>query len=428
MFAVALVVLALVGGSAGTYYLMDAPRRRAKALLAEAERDREQLDEDRARFDARAQRLSAAVAACEQREATLGARAAEFDRRAITYADLGGENALLRTELKNAVVHTAYLEQAQHAGRSGASAAAGQRDRLGRAYFEDVVAGAKKALTPGTYPSVKQKVRAAAERVRAEGAELSAADEERALAALHELFERAVRAQVEREEQARLREQMREDLARQREIEEAEAEAARAERERVAAEAALAAAVARARADAVAHHAAAHASEVEALRARLAEAEAKAQRAVSLAQLTRAGHVYVISNLGSFGPGVFKIGMTRRKEPMDRVHELGDASVPFPFDVHTMIRCEDAPALEAALHKRFRSRQVNRVNPRKEFFRVTIEEVIAAVREHYGEVEYRADAEALEYMNSRTATAADLEEIAGAYAEAEGPNSAVSEG
>jgi hypothetical protein len=93
-----------------------------------------------------------------------------------------------------------------------------------------------------------------------------------------------------------------------------------------------------------------------------------------------------------------------------------DASVPLPFDVHMMIRCEDAPGLESALHQRFRSSRVNKVNPRKEFFRVSIEEVASAVREHHGEVEYTADAEALEYMNSRAATDADLEEIEGAYA------------
>jgi hypothetical protein len=147
---------------------------------------------------------------------------------------------------------------------------------------------------------------------------------------------------------------------------------------------------------------------------------------VSLAQQTRAGHVYVISNVGSFGPGVFKIGMPRRREPLDRVHELGDASVPFPFDVHAMIRCDDAPALEAALHQRFRSYRVNRVNPRKEFFRVGVEEIAAAVREHHGEVEYRADAEALEYMNSQTATAAEVEEVAAAFAAAEGSGSRAS--
>jgi hypothetical protein len=110
--------------------------------------------------------------------------------------------------------------------------------------------------------------------------------------------------------------------------------------------------------------------------------------------------------------------MTRRLKPQDRVDELGDASVPFPFDVHMMIQCEDAPRLESALHQRFRAFRVNRVNLRKEFFRVTIEEIASAVREHHGEVEYTADAEALEYMNSQAATDADVEEIEDARAKA----------
>src|SRR5690606_27789669 len=98
------------------------------------------------------------------------------------------------------------------------------------------------------------------------------------------------------------------------------------------------------------------------LEAALAEAHAKAERALSMAQQTRRGHVYVISNEGSFGRHVYKIGMTRRLEPMDRVRELGDASVPFPFDVHAMIFCDDAPALENALHKRLHERRRNLVN------------------------------------------------------------------
>ena len=101
--------------------------------------------------------------------------------------------------------------------------------------------------------------------------------------------------------------------------------------------------------------------------------------------------------------------MTRRLEPMDRVHELGDASVPFPFDVHLMVGCEDAPKLEAALHRRFHKRRVNKVNPRKEFFRVPIADIVTAVREEHGEVEYTADAEALEFAQSQTMTDAELE-------------------
>ena len=79
---------------------------------------------------------------------------------------------------------------------------------------------------------------------------------------------------------------------------------------------------------------------------RLKQAEERKDRAVSLAQQTKKGHVYIISNIGSFGEDVFKIGLTRRWDPLDRVRELGDASVPFGFDVHAMILAEDAPKLE----------------------------------------------------------------------------------
>lgn len=97
----------------------------------------------------------------------------------------------------------------------------------------------------------------------------------------------------------------------------------------------------------------------------------------------RAGYVYVISNIGSFGENVYKIGMTRRLEPMDRVDELGSASVPFKFDVHAMIFSEDAPKLEAALHRAFDSKKVNMVNNRKEFFKVTLEEIEKVVKDNF---------------------------------------------
>lgn len=96
------------------------------------------------------------------------------------------------------------------------------------------------------------------------------------------------------------------------------------------------------------------------------------ERNKSMAQQTRSGYVYIISNIGSFGDGVVKIGMTRRLEPMDRVKELGDASVPFSFDVHAMIYSKDAPALENELHKQFADNRVNLVNFRKEFFSVDV--------------------------------------------------------
>lgn len=107
----------------------------------------------------------------------------------------------------------------------------------------------------------------------------------------------------------------------------------------------------------------------------LAEAMEKESRAKSLAEQTRRGHVYVISNIGSFGEGVYKIGMTRRLDPMDRVKELGDASVPFSFDVHAIIFSDDAPSMESELHRRFSHHRVNAVNLRKEFFRVDLDEI-----------------------------------------------------
>jgi len=105
------------------------------------------------------------------------------------------------------------------------------------------------------------------------------------------------------------------------------------------------------------------------------QAEERKKRALSMAQQTKQGHVYIISSIGSFGEDVYKIGLTRRWDPVDRVQELGGASVPFGFDVHAMILSEDAPRLEHHLHTHFLHRQMNKVNQRKEFFRVSLREI-----------------------------------------------------
>lgn len=97
----------------------------------------------------------------------------------------------------------------------------------------------------------------------------------------------------------------------------------------------------------------------------------------------KAGYVYIISNIGSFGEGIYKIGMTRRLNPQERVDELGDASVPFKFDVHAMIFSEDAPALEAKLHRAFEDRKLNLVNQRREFFKVSLEEIKEVVKNNF---------------------------------------------
>ncbi|MFY2508845.1 DUF4041 domain-containing protein [Vibrio pectenicida] len=137
------------------------------------------------------------------------------------------------------------------------------------------------------------------------------------------------------------------------------------------------------------------------LEQQLAEAEAKEERAKSMAEQTRKGHVYVISNIGSFGEDIYKIGLTRRLEPMDRVKELGDASVPFPFDVHAMIYTDDAPALETALHREFNSKRVNAVNLRKEFFNVDLATIQEAVEKIAGiEAEFKMTALAEDYYES----------------------------
>ena len=113
-------------------------------------------------------------------------------------------------------------------------------------------------------------------------------------------------------------------------------------------------------------------------------------------QNARAGYVYVISNIGAFGEGIYKLGMTRRLEPLDRVDELGDASVPFRFDVHALVFSENAPALEAKLHSHFAGGRLNKVNGRKEFFRADLKEIEAVIRANYDavvEVVYAAPAE-----------------------------------
>lgn len=97
----------------------------------------------------------------------------------------------------------------------------------------------------------------------------------------------------------------------------------------------------------------------------------------------KAGYVYIISNVGAFGENVYKIGMTRRLEPMDRIDELGDASVPFDFDVHALIFSDNAPALEASLHRAFEDRKLNMINTRREFFKVTLEEIKAVVTQNF---------------------------------------------
>lgn len=198
------------------------------------------------------------------------------------------------------------------------------------------------------------------------------------------------------EEQRQLREKMREEAKAQREFE-------RAQREAEKEEAAIKKAIEKATAQlekANAEQKEKYEIQLAELRQKLVEAEERSKRALSMAQQTRHGNVYVISNVGSFGENVYKVGMTRRLEPMDRVRELGDASVPFAFDVHAIIESDDAPALEHMLHQELAMMQMNKVNPRKEFFRVKLEDIRALVEKHGLAAKWTMAAEASEYRET----------------------------
>lgn len=200
----------------------------------------------------------------------------------------------------------------------------------------------------------------------------------------------------DQEEQRRIREQIREEEKARKEFERAQKEAKKEEEMlRKAME----------KAEAMMRNAseeakAGYEAKLEELRIKLAEAEAKGARALSMAQQTKRGNVYVISNIGAFGENVYKVGMTRRINPLDRVKELGDASVPFPFDVHAIIESEDAPALETQLHRELALSQLNKVNPRKEFFKVPLSSIKTLVEEKGIIVNWTLKAEAAEYYES----------------------------
>jgi hypothetical protein len=135
----------------------------------------------------------------------------------------------------------------------------------------------------------------------------------------------------------------------------------------------------------------------------LNQAHDRKDRAIAMAQLTKVGHIYVISNIGSFGENVYKIGMTRRLEPLDRVRELGDASVPFRFDVHALIYSENAPQLEYEIHQAFKNKRLNKTNFRREFFNVSLEEIEEFINKHTKkEIKFIKLAEAREFRESVT--------------------------
>lgn len=210
-------------------------------------------------------------------------------------------------------------------------------------------------------------------------------------------YEYAVKKQEEKEEQKRIREQMREEAKLQKEIEEARRDIEKEQKHY--SNALLKLNKQLESCDEI---------EKEILLIKKQEVESHlSELDVAIKDIDyceankKAGYVYIISNIGSFGENIYKIGMTRRLDPMERVDELGDASVPFKFDVHAMIFSDDAPRLEAALHRAFENKKVNMINNRREFFKVSLDEIEEVIKNNYDKtVEFERTPQAEQYRES----------------------------
>ena len=206
-----------------------------------------------------------------------------------------------------------------------------------------------------------------------------------------------VKKEQARQEQAAIREQMRQEAA--------EKKALEAERKKIEAEESKY----QNEIDRVQRQlSAAQGAEADELRRRVLELESMLSDVrvkkddITRLQNGKAGTVYIVSNLGSFGENVFKIGMTRRLTPQERVDELGSASVPFNFDVHSFIFSQDAVALEGQLHERLNNQRVNKVNARKEFFYSTVDELETLVNEIDPSAEFTRTMAAEDYRQSQS--------------------------
>lgn len=210
-------------------------------------------------------------------------------------------------------------------------------------------------------------------------------------------YEYKKKLQEEKEEQRAIREQMREEERAEREL---EAARIKAEKEEIM----YIKALEKARKEigtAVGKKQEELLQRIAELEAGLIGVETLKQKAISMAQQTKMGYVYVISNIGAFGDDIYKIGMTRRLEPTERVKELGDASVPFPFDIHAMIFSENAPELESKLHNVFANERVNMTNYKREFFNVSLDRIEEEAKKLGAKVEFTKLAEAEEYRKSQ---------------------------
>lgn len=419
MTYVIIAIISVFAGSFSVYFLLEVKRRTISELKSKLDTQQVQINEKEVLLNQEAEKLSAEFKSkletqqvkisekellLKQQTEKLSAELAKIESQVISYNELFDENKILKRDLQNVDVNLRKLQLDTELQNEKQNQLDEKCSDLAKRYLNENVKVIGISLNQNNFSNCKSRLQKVIERCRSIGFDIAGDEETGLLDDLKVEYEKVVRAAIEREEQARIKSQIREEQKLEKEI---ERELKQLEREREAIQVALDKALTEAKDK--------HSDEVTRLQDKLSEAEEKSRRATSRAQMTKSGHVYVISNIGSFGEGVFKIGMTRRLEPIDRVKELGDASVPFRFDVHMMISSDDAPSLENALHRSLHKLRVNKVNPRKEFFRTEINDIYKIVNNHHGEVQYIADAEALEYRQSLEMSDEDSEYIENVY-------------
>lgn len=390
MFPLLLVILGFVCGAALVWFLFEPRWRNTQELkknLTEKEID-----------------LKNKLSVYREENSLFKEQREIFESKKIKYQQLDSENKKLKIDLKNIYTNMNVIKMESDKTNSNKKELSEKCEIVGKLYFNDVKKSILKNLNVDNFTQTKQKLDSAITKCREIGIIITKTDEIELINQLKERYKIVVQQASDREEQIRLREQIREEQKREREAQKAIEIAEREKR-------LIQEAIDRLNAEKDGKHQ----QEIEQLKLQLAEAEAKSIRAISQAQITKAGHIYVISNIGSFGKNVYKIGMTRRLDPMERVIELGDASVPFPFDVHMMISCNDAPTLEKKLHHHFRNYQVNKINPRKEFFRIELNDIVKFVTTNHGEVAYKLDADATQFNNSLNISDEDQKFIEDTY-------------
>lgn len=347
------------------------------------------------RLDAEKARLDSALIVTRDRLALEEFGLFDFEHPAEVSAALATELESLRSQIRqtnkvgNAITATSNFTFNNSAAKGRTFVTQMSRIML-RAYNAEAE-NAVKTVKAGNLASAQKRLSTAREQIAKQGTmiDLSVTDhyhrlrlQELELAARH-LQALAAEKELERERRAELREQkvLEAEIKREKE---------RLEKER----AHYLNSIQRLRDAGDEEGALALQAELDRIDAEIAEADYRAAN-------IRAGYVYVISNLGAFGDGVVKIGMTRRLDPMDRVRELGDASVPFIFDVHALFFSDDAVGVEAMLHREFAVQRLNKVNPRKEFFRTEPQAVLDALKQHNVAVlEFKTHAAAEDFRSS----------------------------